>query len=78
MKLHETYRLNSASLAIHSEQGLRTPIMIPAGALVTLVCGPLDGVRMVDVTWCGKTVMMFTGDVRDRCTLISPEEAERG
>ena len=78
MKLHDTFRLNAASLAIHSENGLRTPIMIPTGSLVTLIAGPLDGVRMVDVTWLGKNVMMFTGDVRERGTLVSPDEAAKG
>ena len=78
MKVSDTYRLNSTSLAIYSENDLRTPIMIPAGSLITLVCAPLDGLRMVDVMWLGKTVMMFTGDVRNRGTLLSAEEAAKG
>ncbi len=52
--------------------------MIPAGALIRLVAGPLDGIRMVDVVWCEKTVMMFTGDVRERGDLITPNEAANG
>jgi len=27
---------------------------------------PLDGNRLVDVYWNGKTVMMFTTDIRER------------
>ncbi len=73
MKIHETYRINSATLAIHSDGGQRIPMMIPTGAVVTLVAGPLDGLRMVDVNWYGKIVMMFAGDLRERATLIIPD-----
>lgn len=78
MTVHETYRINSATLAIHSESGDRTPMMIPTGALVTLVAGPLDGLRMVDVNWYGKIVMMFAGDLRDRATLVIPDSDKKG
>jgi hypothetical protein len=71
MDLRETYRVNKAILSIYSKDGLRTPIMIPAGAIVTIVEGPLDGQRMVDVLWEGKTVMLFTIDLRERGTLIN-------
>ena len=30
----------------------------------------LDGLRMIDVIWENKTVMMFTVDVEERATLI--------
>ncbi len=72
MGIRETYRLNTAILSIHSEQegARRTPIMVPAGATVTITDGPLDGLRMVDVVWDEKTVMMFTVDLRERGTLI--------
>ncbi len=76
--LHQAYRIELATLAIHSVAGLRTPVMIPSGAVVNLVAGPLDGDRMVDVNWYGKVVMMFTGDLRERGTQISAEEAEQG
>jgi hypothetical protein len=63
----ETYILHEAILAIHSEKDLpRIPVMIPIGAKVTLTNGPLDGLRMVDVRWENKTVMMFTSDLRER------------
>ena len=37
--------------------------------LVVLENGPLDGTRMVDVNWEGKTVMIFTADLRERGVL---------
>jgi hypothetical protein len=73
----ETYRLNKAILSIHSENpGSRVPIMVPSGAMVTISNGPLDGLRMVDVLWEEKTVMMFTVDLRDRATLIPAGRAK--
>lgn len=73
MHTEETYRLNAPILAIHSaneSSAHRTPIMVPAGATVTVTNGPLDGLRMVDVLWDDKTVMMFTADLRARGKLI--------
>ena len=70
MDLRENYRLNKAILSIYSKDGCRIPIMVPAGAIVTVTEGPLDGLRMVDVVWEDKTVMLFTVDLRDRGTLI--------
>jgi hypothetical protein len=71
--IKETYRLNQAILSIHSENpGHRIPIMIPSGAVVTVTEGPLDGLRLVDVLWEKKTVMMFTIDLRERATLVDP------
>ena len=72
MRLNETYRLNSAILSIHSHDGQRTPILVPSGATVTTKEGPLDGLRMADVFWEDKTVMMFTADLQQRATRITP------
>jgi hypothetical protein len=46
--------------------------LIPLGAVVRvmdspLMDSPLDGNRLVDVDWDGRTVMMFTTDIRERC-----------
>jgi hypothetical protein len=72
MGLLETYRLNQAILSICSEEGRRIPVVVPSGATVTLPDGPLDGLRLVDVLWEGKQVMLFTVDLRERATLIQP------
>jgi hypothetical protein len=73
MGISETYILHKAILAIHSEKNLpRIPVMVPIGAKVTVTDGPLDGLRMVDVLWDEKTVMMFTTDLRERGKLVSP------
>ena len=70
MGRHETYKLNSALLAIYTLDGERMPVMVPSGATVTITDGPLDGLRLVDVLWEGKTVVVFTVDLRDRGTLV--------
>ncbi len=73
MRIQETYRLNEAILSIHSDSensAHRVPIMVPSGAIVTVMEGPLDGLRLVDVLWDKKTVMMFTVDLRKRATLL--------
>jgi len=61
------YRLNTPTLAIANEDGQHHPVTVPRGAVVKVVDGPLDGNRLVDVRWEGKTVMMFTTDIRERC-----------
>ena len=66
----QRYRLQTATLAIATVDGQHQPATVPAGAIVKLVDGPLDGNRLVDVAWDGKTVMMFTTDIRERCVKL--------
>lgn len=64
------FRLNSAILAIHSVNGQLTPIMVPAGALVTTEAGALGGTEITKVTWEGKRLLIFTVNLRERGTPI--------
>ncbi len=68
----QRYRLNTPTLAIVNKDGQNRPISIPVGAVVKVINGPLDGNRLVDVKWDGKTVMMFTTDIRERCEQLGP------
>jgi len=70
MGLNETYILHKAILSIHSHDGNRIPIMVPSGATIITTEGPLNGLRMIDVSWEDKTVMMFTIDVQERATPV--------
>ena len=63
----QRYRLNTPTLAIFNQDGQHHPVTVPLGAVVKVIDGPLDGNRLVDVRWEGKTVMMFTTDIRERC-----------
>ena len=62
----QRFRMQTPTLAILSQDGHRIPVTIPQGATVEVIEGPLDGNRLVDVAWEGKTVMMFTIDLRER------------
>jgi len=54
-----------------------TAQLIPHGAIVKLIDGSLDGNRLVDVEWEGKTVMMFTTDIRERCERVNDDALPR-
>jgi hypothetical protein len=73
----EYYELNTPTLAIMSlANGKRIPVTVPKGAIVSVVNGPLDGTRLVDVEWDGDLMLMFTIDLRERGTLIAQASAE--
>ena len=67
----QKYRLKDACFGIESIGGKRHSIYIPEGEVVTVVDGPLDGLRMVEVDWNGRTVLLFTADLRFLGLLIS-------
>jgi hypothetical protein len=63
----QTFRLKTPTLGIvPSDDGHRVAMTVPQDAIVTLIDGGLDGDRMVDMLWEGKTVTMFTQDLRTR------------
>jgi hypothetical protein len=53
-------------LGITTVDGQNLAITVPKGAVISVVDGPMDGTRLVDVTWDGKTLMMFTIDLKQR------------
>ena len=62
----QRYRLNTPTLAILTLDGQNLPVTVPMGSIVQVKNGPLDGDRLIDVVWDGRTVSMFTIDLRDR------------
>ena len=68
-----TYQVRETALAILSTGSERLPVTLPINAIIVLIDGPLDGNRLVDVSWEGKTLMMFTQDMRDRCDLLTED-----
>jgi len=46
--------------------------------VVTVVRGPLDGVRLVEVQWKERTALMFTVELREHADLISETPAPDG
>ena len=71
--LGESYRLNKQTIGMSSEGENRTSVLIPKHAVVTVINGPLNGNRMVDVKWENLKVMIFVEDLRERGTLIPRE-----
>ena len=82
----QRYRLTTPTLAIASCDEQNRPItkytvrllgsttqLVPPGAVLTLIDGSLYGNRLVPVEWDGKTVMMFTTDIRERCEQLADE-----
>ena len=61
-----SYRLSIATLAIIKLHGQNCPTTVPSGSIVKVVNGPLNGNRLVDITWDGKAIMMFACDIRER------------
>ncbi len=66
----QQFRMRTPTFAIMTQDGAKIPVIIPKGAEVQVIDGPLNGNRLVDVRWDGKTVMVFTNDIRDRGELL--------
>jgi hypothetical protein len=60
----QRYRLKTPVLVILNQDNTHIPITIPAGSIVEVVGGPINGDRVVDVSWEKTVVMMFTADIR--------------
>ena len=67
------YRINSPTIALFHEDGRHVAHTVPAGAFINVDSAAFDGDKLVDVTWNGKKVMMFTQDLRSRSTAVSDE-----
>jgi hypothetical protein len=57
------YCISSPTIALFHEDGRHVARTVPSGAFIT-ASTPLNGERLVDVTWEGRKVMMFTQDLR--------------
>ena len=58
------------TLAIVKVDGHNTVMYVPTKDIVTVKNGPLNGGRLVDVDWNGRTVMMFASDLRERASQV--------
>jgi hypothetical protein len=73
----QSYRTIVSTAGILSV-GNRRSLTVPTGSTVTVREGPLDvdDNQLVDVTWGGAELMMFTQDLRDHAEPIPDSEAE--
>jgi len=63
MKHGDFFLLTRTAMAIAQRDSRNTAITIPKGAVIELLNGPFDGIRLMDVRYDGETIMMFTNDM---------------
>jgi hypothetical protein len=70
----ESYLINNPTIALFHEDGRYVARTIPSGTFITVDSAAFDsGDGLVDVTWYGRRVMMFTEDLLSRAELV-PEK----
>jgi hypothetical protein len=67
----KSYRLNTPTLAIVTCDRQKIAITIPLGGIVTVSQTDINGDRLIDVIWEGRSTMIFAQDLRDRGELVT-------
>ena len=75
MKHGEFFRLTRTAMAIAQRDKRNVAIMIPEGAIIEVLGGPFDGVRLMDVRYNDEIIMMFTNDMQAHTERIKAETA---
>ena len=71
------FRLKRATISIESTVDDRLVVTIPTGAVVTVLSGPRpDDMRMVDILWDKKPLVMFAVDILERGEEITYKSAD--
>jgi hypothetical protein len=68
-----TFRLTSPTFALIVKEDRRIALTVPTGAVI--LASNVEGDKMVDVLWEGRTLLMFPDDIRasgERVTTSSP------
>ena len=65
------FRITNPTIALLLEDGRHVAHTVPQGAVIRVDSVAFDGDKLVDVTWDGKKVMMFTQDLRSRAEAIT-------
>ena len=60
------YILSTPTLALVQESDHHIAISVPRGDTITVTAEAFCGDRLIEVTWAGKTVLMFADDLRAR------------
>jgi len=67
----QRYRIKDSTIAMFQEDGVHVAKTVLAGAVVEVhYSSPMDGDRLVEVVWNGRSVLMFTQDLRSRAEMI--------
>ena len=64
------YRLTVDTAVISTLNGKPRVVTIPAKSTITILDGPFNGARLVEIFWEGKTLMMFTADLKAHGELV--------
>jgi hypothetical protein len=62
-------------MAIAQRDSRNVAIMVPEGAIIELLNGPFDGVRLMDVRYDGEVIMMFTNDMENHTEVMKAKTA---
>jgi hypothetical protein len=65
------YLLTADTEVISTHNGKLRRVTIPAKSTITVIDGPFNGARLVDIVWEGKTLMMFTRDLKENGELMN-------
>ena len=72
----QSYRLKTPTLAILTlEDNHKIPMTIPQGGIVQVTAQDINGNRLLEVTWEGKAILMFTTDLRERGEVVASASA---
>jgi hypothetical protein len=75
MKHGEFFRLTRWAMAIAQRDSRNTAILVPEGAIIELLNGPFDGVRLMDVRYDHEIIMMFTNDMETHTIPVESENS---
>ena len=57
-----SFRLTSPTFALIVEENRRITLTVPTGSVI--IASKVDGDKMVEVVWEGRTLLMFPDDIR--------------
>lgn len=65
----QRFRLRTFTLGAYTDGNHRV-FSLPTGAIVQVLDDQLGGVRLAEVSWRSRTVMMFSYDLENYCDLL--------
>jgi hypothetical protein len=72
----ERFRLSRSAMAIALREERHVAITIPEGAVIEVMNGPFDGTRLMDVSYNGEMIMMFTDDMKTHTEAVEVKKAQ--
>lgn len=69
--ISQRFKLKIPLLILVAEDGAYRTRHVPTGDSVTILNGPLDGVRLVEVKWRETTGLMITAELREHADLVA-------